>query len=150
MVIDTSALLAILQDEPERRLFNETIESAASRLLSVATSVAVGRSTRSAGGLLPFFVMEIHELVWPQDRVAHVATHGVSPEEVDAVCFGRSLVQRARATGKNPVYYVLGQTAAGRYLFCVIIRFPDGRGYPVTSRPMTQTERRRFIRWRDR
>ena len=36
MVIDTSALLAILQDEPERRSFNEAIEAAESRVMSVA------------------------------------------------------------------------------------------------------------------
>lgn len=41
MVIDTSALLAILQDEPERRAFNEAIEAAESRLLSVASLVEV-------------------------------------------------------------------------------------------------------------
>ena len=39
MVVDTSALLAILQDEPERRRFNEALESADSRLMSVATLV---------------------------------------------------------------------------------------------------------------
>jgi ribonuclease VapC len=39
MVVDTSALLAILQDEPERRAFNEAIESAESRCLSTATWV---------------------------------------------------------------------------------------------------------------
>lgn len=41
MVIDTSALLAILQDEPERRTFNEAIEAADSRAMSVATLVEV-------------------------------------------------------------------------------------------------------------
>jgi ribonuclease VapC len=41
MVVDSSALLAILQDEPERRRFNEAIEAAAERLLSVATFVEV-------------------------------------------------------------------------------------------------------------
>jgi len=41
MVIDSSALLAILQDEPERRSFNESIETAESRLLSVASFVEV-------------------------------------------------------------------------------------------------------------
>jgi len=41
MVIDTSALLAILQDEPERRTFNEAIEEAGSRVMSVATLVEV-------------------------------------------------------------------------------------------------------------
>jgi ribonuclease VapC len=39
MVIDTSAVLAILQDEPERRAFNEAIEAADSRALSVASFV---------------------------------------------------------------------------------------------------------------
>ena len=39
MVIDTSALLAILQDEPERRRFNERIEAAADRWLSTASLV---------------------------------------------------------------------------------------------------------------
>jgi ribonuclease VapC len=39
MVIDTSALLAILQDEPERRTFNEAIEAAESRSMSAATFV---------------------------------------------------------------------------------------------------------------
>lgn len=39
MVLDTSAILAILQDEPERRPFNEAIEAAESRLMSVASFV---------------------------------------------------------------------------------------------------------------
>jgi len=39
MVIDTSALLAILQDEPERRVFNEAIETAETRAMSTATLV---------------------------------------------------------------------------------------------------------------
>ena len=37
MVIDTSALLAILNDEPERRAFTEAIQGAAMRLVSAAT-----------------------------------------------------------------------------------------------------------------
>jgi ribonuclease VapC len=39
MVIDTSAILAILQNEPERRKFNEAIESAETRSLSTASFV---------------------------------------------------------------------------------------------------------------
>ena len=92
--------------------------------------------------------MKIQELVWPGDRVDHIARHGVIREEVEEVCFGGPFVQRAKSLGKNPVYYVLGQTAAGRYLFCVVIQFPDGRGYPVTARPMTDKERQRYQRWK--
>ena len=39
MVIDSSALLAILQDEPERRALVEVIESADRRCLSVVNLV---------------------------------------------------------------------------------------------------------------
>ncbi|MEO8601366.1 MAG: hypothetical protein ABI629_02205 [bacterium] len=70
--------------------------------------------------------MRIHELLWPHDRVDHIARHDVEPTEVEDVCFGDSLVLRARAEGENPVYQVLGQTDRGRYLLCVVIAFPDG------------------------
>jgi len=39
MVIDTSALVAILQDEPERGAFNESIEAADRRSMSVVSFV---------------------------------------------------------------------------------------------------------------
>jgi len=94
--------------------------------------------------------MKIHELVWLKDRVDHIASHGITPDEVEDVCFGQAYVQRAKSKGKNPVYYVRGQTEAGRYLFCVVIKFADDRGYPVTARPMTEQEKRRFKEWRDR
>lgn len=41
MVIDTSALITILQNEPETRSFIEAIEAADSRLMSVATFVEI-------------------------------------------------------------------------------------------------------------
>lgn len=41
MVIDSSALLAILQDEPERRSFNQVIEGAETRRMSVTNFVEV-------------------------------------------------------------------------------------------------------------
>lgn len=50
MVIDTSALLAILEDEPERRSFNEAIETAGTRVLSVPTTYFPARQVaRNAG-----------------------------------------------------------------------------------------------------
>lgn len=94
--------------------------------------------------------MKIHELVWPEDRIDHIARHGVTPEEVEEICYGRPFVQRAKSAGDNPAYYLLGQTDSGRYLFCVVIAFPDGKGYPVTARPMTVKEKRRYRRWKNR
>lgn len=94
--------------------------------------------------------MRIRELIWPKNRIDHIARHGVTPEEVEEVCFGRPLVQRAKSEGTNPAYYVLGQTGAGQYLFCVVIQFPDGRGYPVTARPMTDKEKHRYKQWKSK
>ena len=94
--------------------------------------------------------MRIDEFIWPEERIEHIARHGVTSEEVEQVCFGSSLVRRAKFEGENPVYYVLGQTEAGRYLFCVVIRFPDGNGYPVTAREMTAKEKSRYRKWKDR
>jgi uncharacterized DUF497 family protein len=94
--------------------------------------------------------MRIDEFVWPQERKDHVAEHGVTPEEFEEVCFGRSLVRRGESEGENPVYYILGQTEAGRYLACIVIRFPDGNAYPVSARPMTAKEKRRYRDWKIR
>lgn len=94
--------------------------------------------------------MRIYELLWPLDRIDHIALHNVTPDEVEEVCFGRPFVRRTKSQGENPVYYVLGQTDVGRYLFCVVIRFPDGKGYPITARPMTDKEKRRYRKWRNK
>ena len=94
--------------------------------------------------------MTINEFIWPEERIEHIAEHGVTPEEVEEACFEKALVLRAKSEGENPVYYVLGQTDAGRYLFCVVIRFPDGKGYPVTAREMTAKEKRRYRKCKGR
>jgi len=54
MVIDTSALMAILRNEPERPAFVEVIEASDSRIMSTATFVEasiVAEKSRGAEGL---------------------------------------------------------------------------------------------------
>ena len=50
MVIDTSALLAILLDQPERRGYNELIAASGKRLLSAASLVEAGMVLEVRGG----------------------------------------------------------------------------------------------------
>ena len=50
MVIDTSALVAILQGEPERRAFIEAIDAADARLMSVATFGEISIVTEARHG----------------------------------------------------------------------------------------------------
>lgn len=94
--------------------------------------------------------MKVHRILWPPDRIDHVARHGISPEEFEQACFESPLVYRAKSQGPNPVYYILGESDAGRHLFCVVIQFPDGNGFPVTGRDMTDKEKRRYRRSKKR
>ncbi len=79
MVIDTSALLAILLDEPERRTFNETIEVAESRVMSTATFVEASMVIESRFGAegirdLDLFIERAGiELAAVDSEQAHVA-----------------------------------------------------------------------------
>ena len=82
MVIDTSALVAILQNEPDRRRFNEAIESSPSRALSVATYVEVSIVAESRFGAegvrdLDLFLdraeIRLVEVDVPQARLAREA-----------------------------------------------------------------------------
>ena len=90
----------------------------------------------------------VHTIIWTDERVEHIAAHNVTPEEFEEVCFGHSLVLRTKSTGKNPVYHILGQTAGGVYLLCIVILFSGGRGFPVTARLMTPKEERRYKVWK--
>lgn len=92
--------------------------------------------------------MKIRQILWPEEQVEHIAAHNITPEEFEEVCFGRALVLRTKSEGKSPVFNVLGQTNAGDYLLCVVIQFADGNGFPVTARPMTLKEQRRYRQWK--
>ena len=79
MVIDTSALVAILQDEPERRTFNEAIEAAESRSISTASFVEASIIIESRYGpdgtrALDLFISKSEISLVPVDSdQAHVA-----------------------------------------------------------------------------
>lgn len=82
MVLDTSALLAILLDEPERRRFNELIESHPVRLVSAASVLEAAivvetRSGEAAGRELDLFLhrakVEITAVDGDQVEIARAA-----------------------------------------------------------------------------
>ena len=82
MVIDTSAIIAILTGEPERQVFNDAVENAGSRVMSAASFVEASiviQSSRGYDGLRDFdlFVasagIEILPVDLEQARVAREA-----------------------------------------------------------------------------
>jgi len=79
MVIDTSVLIAILLDEPERDAFLRAIDAASSRLVSAMSKleagiVIVGRKGRAARGEVDLLMTKLAATVVPFDeRQADIA-----------------------------------------------------------------------------
>jgi ribonuclease VapC len=85
MVIDTSAVLAILQNEPERRAFNEAIEAAEERSMSTAVFVETSMIVESRYGSegvrdLDHFISKAQITLVPVDiEQAHMAHQAFRP-----------------------------------------------------------------------
>jgi uncharacterized protein len=80
----------------------------------------------------------VFDFHWTDDSEAHIARHGVTPEEVEQA------TERPFHTmpGRGGTTLLFGQTDAGRYLLAVLTGSGDGRWHVVTARTMTQAERR--------
>jgi ribonuclease VapC len=115
MVIDTSALMAILLDEPERRRFNEKIEADPRRLMSavsfVETALVIETRLGEAGG---------REL----DLFLHRADIEVMPVDIDQAEIARRAF-RTYGRGRHPAglnfgdcfVYALAKTTGEPLLF---------------------------------
>lgn len=82
----------------------------------------------------------VRRLSWDASNEAHIARHRVTPEEVEEVCHGDPLVRQ----GYKGRLVLIGPTGSRRML--AVVLEPEGRGvyYPVTARPATRKERRRY------
>jgi ribonuclease VapC len=102
MVIDTSALLAILQDEPERRSFNEVLEAADSCLLSAANlveaAIVIEARYGTPGGLA-------------LDRLLELAGVSVVPVDEDQARIAREAYRRF-GRGQHPAALSFGDCFA--------------------------------------
>jgi hypothetical protein len=56
----------------------------------------------------------IYEIVWPDDRIEHIAPPGIAPAEGEDTVFGNSRVLKASRSGPNLVCHVLGRAASSR------------------------------------
>lgn len=95
--------------------------------------------------------MRISEIVWTETDVAHLARHGVTPEEVEEVLAAGPVWRRGRAhpATRRKSLYAFGQTSAGRYLFIVLSPRELGRARCITAMDMDEKARRYYERhWR--
>ncbi len=89
--------------------------------------------------------MDIHEIIWLDEIVEKIESkHGVEVREAEEVLLQNPEVrrgQRGRRIGED-LYYALGQTNAGRYLFIVFIRKRGNAALVLTARDMSDREKR--------
>ena len=82
------------------------------------------------GGYNRMTGMPYYEFFWTDEMIEHLAGHGVSPEDFETVVSNPESRDRSRAT-KRPCCF--GETADGRYLYCVYEMLDDITVIPVTA-----------------
>jgi len=80
----------------------------------------------------------VRRLIWDAWNFAHMARHGVVPDEVEEVCHAEYIEREAY---KDRVM-LIGPTGAGKLLAVVLEPVDEGIYYAVTARPASRRERR--------
>lgn len=116
MILDSSALIAILRDEPEAAGFAERIEAAAARRLSAASYVEIGAvidrggdpvASRRLDELLAVAGIQIEAVTEQQARIARDAFRD----------FGKGSGHRAQLNFGDCFSYALAKAAGEKLLF---------------------------------
>lgn len=79
-------------------------------------------------------------LRWTPVNTAHILRHAVRTNEVEEVMEGTYLAE----PGYGGRTVVIGRSRTGRYLTIVVEAEGAGQFFPVTARPASRKERRRF------
>lgn len=93
--------------------------------------------------------MKIRTILWTPDRIAHIARHNISAEEVEEAVFDMpnacvETLKKAEKYPKEKIYRCLAVTEAGRYITFIFIYKGGAAAFPVTARDMTDAERRYY------
>lgn len=87
--------------------------------------------------------MEITLFRWDANTVEHIASHGVTTDEVEELAFDDRPYVRKSGHGRR---YLYGQTLAGRYLFVVYVVAAQGIARAITARDMDDREKQLYSR----
>jgi hypothetical protein len=86
--------------------------------------------------------MKICGLQWDDENIEHICKHGITPSEVEDVCFGPHVANRARY-GR---YLVYGKSYHGKYIRVVLKRLYGIMFRPKTAYSMTESEKKNYRR----
>ncbi len=91
-------------------------------------------------------MVQVTELLWDDQHIAHVGRHHV-PLEVEEVVFAEgSLFFDADEPDRPGRLVAFGKTRARRLLAVYLDSPTGGRSYPVSARPMTTKEKASYRR----
>lgn len=81
-------------------------------------------------------------------RAAHIAKHGITPEEVQRAWDGtpRPYARRGRSQDLPRLEVLVRVPLSGRILFVVVEKWPDGGLKVITARDATLSEKRLYLR----
>lgn len=92
---------------------------------------------------------------WDEFNLAHIARHGISPEQVEEVYYGEGPLPTlgVRVSARWPSgssedrYRLWGTDASGRFLEVIVAPYPRlGVWRCVTAYPMSKAARRAYLR----
>ena len=86
--------------------------------------------------------MIISELEWDDQNIEHIARHNVGPQEVEEICFGLHISQKAG----DKRYILSGQSVGGRYINVVVEQVGKGLFRPITAFEMSESYKRRYMK----
>ena len=83
-------------------------------------------------------MIDISRLIWDEQNVAHIARHGVVPQEVEEACQGTYISYESY----DQRFEVIGATQHGRILTIILDPEPEeGVYYVVTAHPASRKDR---------
>jgi hypothetical protein len=71
-----------------------------------------------------------YHFIWNDENEAHVAEHGITPDEFEEVVCEPDELKRSRSSGR-PIAF--GETSTGKYIACVFELLDDFTIIPVTA-----------------
>ncbi len=84
--------------------------------------------------------MKIESFEWDENNEEHIARHGITPEEVEEVFFGKPLIYKS----KYGRYMALGETIDGFFLSVIFEYLGKKEIRIVTARAMSNREQRLY------
>jgi len=84
--------------------------------------------------------VKISCLHWDDVNIEHIARHGLSPVNIEEVCFGEHISFR----GRQKRYILYGKTEGGMMIIVVLEQLSMQVFRPITARAMTEREKHHY------